>query len=77
MTKFLISAVALITLLAVTDAAFAAGVSSFTPGHLNKQHHVSGTPGASHYAPGHMFLSKGSVRGHPGASGYAPGRHAH
>jgi hypothetical protein len=77
MTKFLVSAVALITVLAVTDAAFAAGVSKYAPGHLNKQHHVSGTPGASHYAPGHMYLSKGSVRGHPGASGYAPGRHAH
>jgi len=76
MTKFLISAVALITLLAVTDAAFAAGVSSFAPGHLNKRHHVSGTPGASHYAPGHMYL-RGPVRGHPGASGYAPGHHVH
>ena len=32
MTKFLIPAAALITLLVVTDAAFAAGASSFAPG---------------------------------------------
>ncbi len=70
MTKFLISAVALITLLAVTDAAFAAGVSTYAPGH----HHV-GKHGASANAPGHKYHRYGSVPGHPGASGYAPGHH--
>jgi hypothetical protein len=70
MTKLLISAAALITLLVVTDAAFAAGA----PGH--KTHHMHG---ASSNSPGHMYLSAGkrSVRGHPGASGYAPGHHVH
>jgi hypothetical protein len=73
MTKFLIPAAALITLLAVTDAGFAAGASKFAPGH----HHMVGTHGVSHNTPGHMFLRAGSVRGHPGASGYAPGHHVH
>jgi hypothetical protein len=77
MTKLLISAAALITLLVVTDAAFAAGASTFAPG--RKSHHVQGTPGASFNSPGHMYLRAGktSVRGHPGASGYAPGHHVH
>jgi hypothetical protein len=75
MTKFLVPAAALITLLVVTDAAFAAGASSFAPGH--KRHHMSGTPGASFNSPGHMYLRAGkkSLPGHPGASGYAPGQH--
>ena len=73
MTKLLISAAALITLLVVTDAAFAAGASRYAPGH----HHVVGTHGVSHNTPGHMYLRYGSVRGHHGASGYAPGHHVH
>jgi len=74
MTKLLISAAALITLLVVTDAAFAAGASRYAPGH--KTHHIHG---ASSNSSGHMYLSAGkrSVRGHPGASGYAPGHHVH
>ena len=77
MTKILISAAALITLLVATDAAFAAGTSRNAPGH--KMHNVHGTPGASYNSPGHMYLRAGktSVRGHPGASGYAPGHHVH
>jgi hypothetical protein len=77
MTKLLISAAALIALLVVTDAAFAAGTSRNAPGH--KMHNVHGTPGASYNSPGHMYLRAGktSVRGHPGASGYAPGHHVH
>jgi hypothetical protein len=71
MTKFLISAAAVITLLAMTDAAFAAGASKFAPGH-NKMH---GTHSASFNSPGHMFLRAGPKHGHPGASGYAPGVH--
>jgi hypothetical protein len=72
MTKFLIPAVALITLLVVTDAAFAAGASSFAPGR-----EMHGRHGASANAPGHMYLRAGkkSLPGHPGASGYAPGQH--
>jgi hypothetical protein len=73
MTKLLISAAALITLLVVTDAAFATGASRFAPG----RHVIHGKHGASAHAPGHLFLSKGPVPGHPGASGYAPGRHVH
>jgi len=74
MTKLLISAATLITLLVVTHAAFAAGASRYAPGH--KTHHMHG---ASSNSPGHMYLSAGkrSVRGHPGASGYAPGHHVH
>ena len=70
MTKLLISAATLITLLVVTDAAFAAGASRYAPGH--KTHHKHG---ASSNSPGHMYLSarKRSLPGHPGASGYAPG----
>jgi hypothetical protein len=34
---------------------------------------VSGSPGASGYAPGHQMQEKGSVSGTTGASGYAPG----
>jgi hypothetical protein len=77
MTKFLMPAAALITLLVGTDAAFAAGASKYAPGH--KPHHMFGTPGASHNAPGHMYLRAGkkSIPGHPGASGYAPGQHVH
>jgi hypothetical protein len=71
MTKFLIPAAALITLLVVTDAAFAAGASRFAPGH-NKMHR---THAASFNSPGHMYLRHGSLPGHPGASGYAPGHH--
>ena len=69
MTKLLISAAALITLLLVTDTAFAAGASRFAPG----RHVIHGKHGASANAPGHLFLQHGSVRGHSGASGYAPG----
>jgi hypothetical protein len=72
MTKLLISAAALITLLVVTNAAFATGASRYAPGH--KTHHMHG---ASSNSPGHMYLRAGSVRGHPGASGYAPGHHVH
>jgi hypothetical protein len=74
MTKFLIPAAALITLLVVTDAAFAAGKSKFAPGHEMRP---TGTHGASFNAPGRMYLRAGkkSVPGHPGASGYAPGHH--
>jgi hypothetical protein len=72
MTKFLIPAAALITLLAVTDAAFAAGASSFAPGHkMHVRHH-----GAS-LAPGRIFnMHNHQPRNstHPGASGWAPGR---
>jgi hypothetical protein len=70
MTKFLIPAAALITLLVVTDAAFA---SSFAPGR-----EMHGRHGASANAPGRLYLMhhKTSVKGHPGASGYAPGQHA-
>jgi hypothetical protein len=72
MTKFLIPAAALIAVLAVTDAAFAGGVSSKTPGHETR---VRGTHGASFNAPGQMYLRAHKMpRGHhPGASGYAPG----
>jgi hypothetical protein len=72
MTKFLIPAAALITLLVVTDATFAAGASSFAPG---RQMH--GRHGASANAPGRLYLMhhKTSIKGHPGASGYAPGHH--
>jgi hypothetical protein len=72
MTKFLIPAAALITLLAVTDAAFAAGASKFAPGRETRMH---GTHGASFNAPGQMYLRAHKMpRGHhPGASGYAPG----
>src|SRR6516164_10450451 len=59
MTKLLISAVALITLLVVTDAAFAAGTSRNAPGH--KMHNVRGTPGASYNSPGHMYLRAGKT----------------
>jgi hypothetical protein len=74
MTKFLIPAAALITLLVVTDAAFAAGASSFAPGR-----EMHGRHGASARAPGRLFLSSGrhSLPGHPGASGYAPGHRFH
>jgi hypothetical protein len=74
MTKLLISAAALITLLAVTDAAFAAGASRFAPG---RETRMSGTHGASFNAPGRIFLRHGHVPRnsmHPGASGWAPGR---
>jgi hypothetical protein len=73
MSKLLISAAALITLLVVSDTAFAAGASRFAPG----RQVIHGKHGASAHAPGHLFLSKGPISGHPGASGYAPGRHAH
>lgn len=65
MTKFLIPAAALITLLVVTDAAFAAGAKRFAPGHEMRR--------AS--APGQLYLSKNKMPlgHHPGASGYAPG----
>jgi hypothetical protein len=73
MTKFLIPAAALITLLVVTDAAFAAGASRFAPGR-----EMHGRHGASANAPGRLYLMhhKTSIKGHPGASGYAPGQHA-
>jgi len=73
MTKFLIPAAALITLLVVTDAAFAAGASRFAPGR-----EMHGRHGASANAPGRLYLMhhKTSINGHPGASGYAPGQHA-
>jgi hypothetical protein len=71
MTKFLIPAAALITLLVLTDAAFAAGASSFAPGR-----EMHGRHGASASAPGRLYLMhrKTSIKGHPGASGYAPGQ---
>jgi hypothetical protein len=69
MTKLLISAAALITLLVVTDAAFAASASRVAPG----RHTLHAKHGASASSPGHLFLLHGSVRGHPGASGWAPG----
>ncbi len=34
---------------------------------------VTGSPGASGYAPGQQMKDKGSVSGTTGASGYAPG----
>jgi hypothetical protein len=73
MTRFLIPATALIALLVVTDAAFAAGASRFAPGR-----EMHGRHGASANAPGRLYLMhhKTSINGHPGASGYAPGQHA-
>ena len=67
MTKFLIAAAALITLLAVTDAAFAAGASKFAPG---RETRVTGTHGASFNAPGHV---KKRHKGLKSARTVAPG----
>jgi hypothetical protein len=72
MTKFFIPAAALITILIVTDAAFAAGASSFAPGH-----EMHGRHGASAHAPGRLYLMnhKTPINNRPGAAGYAPGHH--
>jgi hypothetical protein len=38
---------------------------------------VTGTHGASGYAPGQQMQTNGPVNGYPGASGYAPGKLKH
>jgi Ni/Co efflux regulator RcnB len=74
--KSIVIAISAAAFIVAAPAAFAAGVSSNTPGHemmhtksSKKLHH-----GASGYTPGHQAQAKGSKTGHPGASGYAPGQ---
>lgn len=73
--KTTIIALSAAILMAASPVAFAAGVSSRTPGHeMQARGSVKGHPGASGYTPGHKMQARGSVKGHPGASGYAPGQ---
>jgi len=72
--KLTVIALSAAALIAASPAAYAAGVSSKTPGHeMQAKSSKKGHTGASRYAPGHEMQAKGSVKGHPGASGYAPG----
>ena len=73
--KIAVIALSAAALIAASPAAFAAGVSSKTPGHeMQAKGSKKGHPGASGYAPGREMQARGSKKGHPGASGYAPGQ---
>ncbi len=68
--KSLITAAAVAAIVAASSFA----VQAQTPGlDMQTKGSVSGSPGASGYAPGHLKNQKGSVKGTTGASGYAPG----
>ena len=69
---------AVIGTLAAFAGAPAMAQQATAPGQvMNKSVSVSGTKGASAYAPGHLKKKQRiAIKGRPGASGYAPGHAA-